>query len=111
MTLHSLTPACKATIRSAVAATLLCAVPLSATDATMPKIPRVRANGAAAIAVLLLEAPRRSATFRRLVDANLEAAGRCDLITSVGHELQHAAEALSDPAITTNRALFLSRKR
>ena len=94
MTLHSLTPACKATIRSAVAATLLCAVPLSATDATMPKIPRVRANGDAAIAVLLLEAPRRSATFRR-----------------VGHELQHAAEALSDPAITTNRALFFSRRR
>jgi hypothetical protein len=39
-----------------------------ATDATMPKIPRVRANGSA-IAVLLLEAPKRSATFRRLIEA------------------------------------------
>jgi hypothetical protein len=39
-----------------------------ATDATMPKIPRVRANRSA-IAVLLLEAPKRSATFRRLIEA------------------------------------------
>jgi hypothetical protein len=33
--------------------------------------------------------------------------GSCDLMTSVGHELQHANEALSDSAITTNRAVFL----
>ena len=27
-------------------------------------------------------------------------------MTSIGHELQHAVEVLSDPAITTNRAIF-----
>src|SRR5262249_2771937 len=30
----------------------------------------------------------------------------CDLMASIGHELQHAVEVLSDPAITTSRALF-----
>jgi hypothetical protein len=55
-------------IGSAVAATVLSAVPLSAADATVPRLPRVRANGNAAIAVLLLAAQRRCAVFRRLVD-------------------------------------------
>jgi hypothetical protein len=30
----------------------------------------------------------------------------CDLMASIGHELQHAAEVLSDPGITTNPAIF-----
>ena len=30
----------------------------------------------------------------------------CELVASIGHELQHAVEVLSDPAITTNQAIF-----
>jgi hypothetical protein len=30
----------------------------------------------------------------------------CDLMGSIGHELQHAAEVLADPSITDNRKLF-----
>ncbi len=31
---------------------------------------------------------------------------KCELVASIGHELQHAVEVLSDPAITTNPAIF-----
>jgi hypothetical protein len=128
-------------IWSAVAALSLCATPLSATDPTVPGIPRVRANGDPAIAALLLEAPKRSATLRRLVEA-IDASdgivylerGTCRhsvkaclamtvvvagsnrilrvvvdtrrghdaLLVSIGHELQHVLEALSDPHVTNN---------
>jgi len=53
MTLHSLTRVCTVAIWSAVAATFLCAVPLSAADAMVSRIPRVRATEDAAIALLL----------------------------------------------------------
>jgi hypothetical protein len=145
MTLDSLTPACNAALMSAVAVTFMCAVPVSATDETAPRIARVRANGDAAIALLLLEAPRRSTTFRRLVEA-IDASdgivyierGTClhgvqaclamsvvvagpnrilrvllnttrnpeELIVAIGHELQHAVEALSDPHVTTNMRIY-----
>ena len=145
MTLRSLTPACKATLISAVAATFLSAVALSASDETMPRIPRVRANGDAAIALLLLEAPKRSATFRRLVEAIdvsdgivyiergtcLHGVQAClamsvvvagpnrilrvllnttrnheELIVAIGHELQHAVEALGDPHVTNDYRIY-----
>jgi hypothetical protein len=118
---------------------------LSAADTTVPGIPRIRANEDPAIAALLLEAPKRSATFRRLVDT-IDATdgivyiqdGNCnhgvracltltvrvagpnrilrivvdtrrdhdELLASIGHELQHAAEALSDPHVTNNRTIY-----
>ena len=145
MTLHSLTHVCTACISSTVAATILCTAPLSAANTTVPGIPRVRANEDPAIAALLLEAPKRSATFRRLVEAIdasdgivyiergtclhgvkaclamtvvvsgsnrilriLVDTGRSDeaLLASIGHELQHAAEALSDPHVTTNMRIY-----
>ncbi len=68
MTLHSLTRVRTFGIWSVVAIAVW-TVPLSAAVIEWPTIPRVRANGDALIAALLLEAPRRSATFRRLVDA------------------------------------------
>ena len=145
MTLHSLTHVCTMGIWSTVAATILCTAPLSAADTTVPGIPRVRANEDPAIAALLLEAPKRSATFRRLVDT-IDATdgivyiqdGKCnhgvracltltvrvagpnrilrivvdtrrdhdELLASIGHELQHAAEALSDPHVTNNRTIY-----
>jgi hypothetical protein len=118
---------------------------LLATDATVPRRPRVRANGDTLIAALLLEAPGRSATFSRLVEA-IDASdgivyierGTClhgvkaclamtvvvsgsnrilrvvvdtgrsheALLASIGHELQHALEALSDPHVTNNNKIY-----
>jgi hypothetical protein len=126
------------------------ASPLSATVAGAPRIPRVRANADAVIAALLLEAPRQSVTFHRLVEA-IDASdgivyvehGRCghhvraclalivrvagpnrilrivvntrsdhdELIASIGHELQHAAEALSDRHVTSNSTMYFFFER
>ena len=145
MTLHSTTRAFTIGVWSAIAAISLCATPSWASDAVVPRIPRVRANADAPIAALLLEAPDRSATFRRLVDA-IDTSngivyiedGKCnrgvqaclsltvsvagpnrilrilvdtrrnhdELLASIGHELQHAAEVLSDPHVTDNRTIY-----
>jgi hypothetical protein len=130
---------------SAIAAASLCATPSWANDAVVRRIPRVRANASAPIAALLLEAPVRSATFRRLVDAIDTSDGivyvedrKCNhgvqaclsltvsvagpnrilrilvdtrrdhdgLLASIGHELQHVAEVLSDPHVTDNSTIY-----
>jgi hypothetical protein len=111
----------------------------------MPRIPRVRANGDVPLALLLLEAPKRSAIFRHLVDTidtsdgivyiergtclhGVKAClamtvvvsgsnrilrivvdngrGHEALLASIGHELQHALEALSDPHVTDNHKIY-----
>ena len=119
--------------------------------ATMAPAPvsRVRAD-APAIKARILEATRRSATFRGLVDT-IDATngivfiqqGRCghgvraclpltvtmagpsrllrvvvdmtradrDPIASIGHELRHAVEVLSDETVTSDGAIFMLYKR
>jgi len=108
--------------------------------------PHVRANDNPAIAALIEEASRASATFRQLVAAIdctnglvYVEAGTCrhgvhacltlsvkvagphrilrilldlhrelsELIGSLGHELQHALEVLSDARLTTTQAAYL----
>lgn len=108
--------------------------------------PHVRANGDPAIASLIAEATRASATFRQLMDAvdrtnglvyveqghcrhgvracltlSVKVAGPyrilrilldlhrelSQLIGSLGHELQHALEVLSDARLTTSQAAYL----
>jgi hypothetical protein len=108
--------------------------------------PHVRANGDPAVASLIEEASRASATFRQLMEAidrtnglvyvepgqcrhgvracltlsvNLAGPYRilrilldlhrelAQLIGSLGHELQHALEVLSDTRLTTSQAAYL----
>ena len=108
--------------------------------------PHVRANGDPAVASLIEEASRASATFRKLVTAidgtnglvyveqghcrhgvracltlSVKVAGPyrilrilldlhrelSQLIGSLGHELQHALEVLSDARLTTSQAAYL----
>ena len=149
MTIHSLKRACNVGIW-AVAVAFVGAIPLSATADEAPRIPRVRANADGVIAALLLEAPRRSEAFRRLVEA-IDVSdgivyiehGRCryhvraclatfvqvagpnrilrivvdtrsdheELIALIGHELQHAVEALSDPHVTSNATMYFFFER
>ena len=114
--------------------------------AAAPTCPHVRANGDPAVASLIEEASRVSATFRQLVAAidhsnglvyvepgqcghgvhacltlSVKVAGPhrilrilldlhrelSELIGSLGHELQHALEVLSNVRLTTTQAAYL----